>query len=124
MRPFRLTPARQTFVTWASVCFTREGWHCWPAAPEHRAYLRASHRHLFHVEVRITVTHHDREIEYHDLLDFCRGQFPGGDLGPQSCEALAARLRAAVMQQWPGRRCGVHVFEDGECGAIVEDAGV
>jgi hypothetical protein len=103
----------------AVVRFTREGWHHWPAAPEERKYLAASHRHLFYVEVEIEVRHNDREIEFHDLLAFCKAKFPTGDFGAASCEMLAQALSQTVQYQWPGRALTVSVFEDNEVGAKV-----
>lgn len=101
------------------VRFTAEGWHCWPQAPDRRAYLRQSHRHLFHVEARLQVLHNDREVEFHDLLDFCRENFPSGDLGSRSCEMLASGLLDKIKDRHAGRSVSVGVFEDGEVGAVV-----
>lgn len=104
----------------AVVRFTREGRHCWPKAPEHRAYLATSHRHLFSVEARVEVAHDERDIEYHDLLDFCREHFPGGDLSAQSCETMSRKLAQKITAQFPDRAVHVSVFEDGEVGACFE----
>jgi hypothetical protein len=101
------------------VRFTREGFHQWADAPPHRAYLAHRHRHLFFVEVMVEVRRDDREIEFHDLLDYCRSLFPGGDLGGASCEQVARALWEAITQRYPGRRVTVGVFEDGEVGARV-----
>ena len=101
------------------VRFTSEGWHHYPDAPMERAYLAYLHRHLFHVEASIEVLHDDREIEFHDFLDFCRAAFPTGRLGAQSCEMLARDLANKITLQWSDRRVIVSVFEDGEVGARV-----
>lgn len=101
------------------VRFTREGWHYWADAPSERAYLGFSHRHLFHVEVSVAVTGDNREIEFHDLLDFCKANFPEGDYGGQSCEMLARGLGEQITLQFPKRSVTVAVFEDGEVGARV-----
>jgi len=106
-------------VVEVSVRFTAEIWHCWPYAPEHRRYLVAMHRHLMHIEVAIQVGHENREIEFHDLLDFCHTQFPRGDVGSASCEMLASDLARALQSQYGPRRISVSVFEDGEVGARV-----
>jgi hypothetical protein len=106
-------------LTSAVIRFAVEGWHRWPDAPPHRAYLAETHRHLFHVEVRLEVFHDDREVEYHDLLDFCREAFPGGDMGTSSCEMMAHALLQKVEENYPGRTITVSVFEDGEVGAII-----
>ena len=99
------------------VKFTVPGFHCWPDAPDHRAYLRNEHRHLFHVKVTTSVKHDDREIEFHDLLDAAKELFDTGD-GTWSCERMASRLSAELAQQF-GRSFRVDVSEDGECGAAV-----
>jgi len=104
---------------YACVRFTCQGWHCWPDAPEKRKYLASSHRHLFHIEVQIEVSHAEREIEYHDLLDFCQEKFVGGDMGSWSCETMAQYLIKEVASQYPGRPLLVSVYEDGEVGAVV-----
>jgi hypothetical protein len=102
------------------VRFTAEGFHYWPGARPPRAYLGQRHRHLFHVEVSVSVGGHDREIELHDLLEYSRIMWPEfRELGPKSCEMLAADLAANVCARWPGREVRVSVFEDGEVGAEV-----
>lgn len=103
------------------VRFQSAGIHHWPGATGERAYLATPHRHQFHVEVAVPVTHDDREVEFHDLLEFCRSAFPTGDLGAMSCEMLARQLGDAVMQRYL-RPVTVTVSEDGECGSVVEMA--
>lgn len=105
------------------VRFTATGYHNWPAAPEHRKYLRDEHRHLFHVEVRTHVRHDDRELEFHDLTDEARGLFArlgsgNGLLDAMSCEA-AARAIATELAERHKRAFTVLVSEDGEAGASV-----
>lgn len=101
-----------------SVRFQVEGWHRWPDAPPHRGYLAQSHRHMFHVEATLPVGHDDREVEFHDFLDFCRIHFEGGDRGAQSCEVMARDLLASICGHY-ARSASVKVFEDGEVGATV-----
>lgn len=101
------------------VRFTFEGFHAWPEAPERRSYLRDRHRHLFHAEVALA-TGADREVEFHDLLDFCRSCVPGPELGSRSCEAIAQGFIGHLTRQWPGRYVRAAVFEDGEAGAVVD----
>lgn len=102
-------------TAWVTSQF--EGWHAWPDATEYRAYLASSHRHLFKVLVEIEVLHDDREIEFHDLLDFVRSILPGPDLGARSCEMMAKSIGQAILFQYPGRDLVVSVSEDGEVGA-------
>lgn len=111
----------EIFVRWQ-----QEGWHNWPEAPEHRYYLRASHRHIFYYEVRVGVRRdeYDRGIEFHDLLDYCKGQTKGTQLGANSCEMLAEAMGHSVQQWLLGQDLGlrivqVTVSEDNECGATV-----
>lgn len=102
---------------------TFEGWHRWPTAPPHRSYLRASHRHLFHVEARVHVLHDDRQVECHDLrelvLEALEVASRGGDFGTMSCEQIASYVADHLHERLapPGWR--VAVYEDGEVGAIV-----
>lgn len=101
------------------VRFTVEGFHQWKNAPFNRDYLRNKHRHLFYIEVKVSVLHDDREIEFHDLLDFCKVTFGEGDFGGHSCETLAKALINDLIAKYPGREIAVSVFEDGEVGAEV-----
>lgn len=103
----------------AVVRFSVPGFHCWPGASGERSYLADRHRHLFLVEVELQVFHEEREVEFHDLLDFCKNVFPGGEMGAKSCETMATELYKEVAGQYPDRRLVVSVFEDGEVGAKV-----
>lgn len=105
-------------MTQIFVRFQVEGWHKWPDATQGRAYLSSKHRHLFHIKASCAVTHDNREIEFHDLMDFCKAEFGQGDFGAMSCETLAKRLATACCEQFH-RRFTVTVSEDGECGATV-----
>lgn len=114
-----------TVTRWATVRFRVPGFHCWPDAPEARAYLRDRHRHLFHFEVDVELNHDERDIEFHDLLDDCKGFVgTGGDYGNWSCETMAARLGGYLLNapKYAGRELAVHVFEDGEVGATLRFA--
>src|SRR6516162_3307484 len=89
------------------VRLTVPGFHAWPDAPHHRAYLRFSHRHMFHIEVRCEVTHDDREIEYHDLMDLTRGFVAESaettetcSFGSMSCEQIARRLGIKLSEKY------------------------
>ncbi len=101
-----------------------EGWHNWPGAPAHRAYLAHRHRHLFHVTARCLAEHDEREIEFHDLQDRVRGLLrvmgsSEGQFGGMSCEAIARQVAEALARGY-GRPFSVEVNEDGECGATVQ----
>lgn len=106
------------------VKFSVEGFHYWKDAPEHRKYLSNNHRHLFYVDIRTEVTHDDREIEFHDLMDFAKKNFTGGQMGGKSCEMMATELGNKLVEEYK-RPFLVEVSEDGECGAsiIIEHKG-
>ena len=111
-------------ITRAVIRFEVEGFHKWPDAPYSRAYLNQPHRHVFKVEARIQLRHNEREIEFHDFLDYCKGNFPHGDLGSMSCETLAEDLLNKITLTYPNRSVRVSVFEDGENGAICEGGSI
>lgn len=67
------------------------GWHYWPNAPEPRDYLRASHRHEFHIRPEVRVSHDDRDIEFHDLRDIIT-EWWVPEQGTNSCETIARNL--------------------------------
>jgi hypothetical protein len=102
-----------------TVRFAVVGFHYWPGAPKHRAYLSTPHRHLFGVTVRLEVFADDREVEFHDLQQWTREAFGEGDFGGNSCEALARALLEKICDRYPGRYAAVSVDEDGECEATV-----
>lgn len=116
--------ARSVDTTEAWCRWTFEGWHRWLDATPARRYLSHPHRHIFHAEARITVEHHDREVEFHDLLDECKvalnsGHLPKYDAVSLSCEMMALQVVAALQAKWPNRPVTVTVSEDNENGATV-----
>jgi hypothetical protein len=108
-----------------------EGTHRWPGAPDGERYLRQPHRHLFTAEVRVQVSHGDREIEINAftrwmntevLPDLATPAAPGEapDFGSQSCEQLAERIAVAIRDEYgPGRWIECEVLEDGILGGGV-----
>jgi hypothetical protein len=99
--------------------------HCWPNAPEHRAYLRNPHRHLFNIEAECEVTNDWREVEFHNLQESVRQRFcllrDTGGLKELSCEGMARHLGAALADLYR-RRFTVSVWEDWECcGTVVTE---
>lgn len=87
--------------------------HRWQEAPKEVSYLREFHRHVFHVALRMGVSHGDREIEFHTLkaklIRFCRHY--DGYRFDLSCEHIAAEILYAFNAD-----C-VSVSEDKENGA-------
>lgn len=100
-------------VVWVTDQF--EGFHRWVIAPNGAAFLRAWHRHLFHVKMGVRVTGLDREVEFFMLkkllaekLDKYRSQ-----QFEASCEMIATDLLEHFDAEF------VEVSEDGENGAVV-----
>jgi hypothetical protein len=103
--------------------FQFDGIHHWPDAPDPVKFLRNPHRHVFHVEGEISVSHEERETEFITLANsmklyligtFPQANFPGVlDLGSSSCEKIARML----VDMFELSRC--FVSEDGENGATV-----
>ncbi len=98
--------------------FAFEARHCWPDAPAEVAFLRATHRHMFHVRAEAPVTHANRDIEFillkRALVAVVQAQLATEDTGDWSCEHWAEYL----LVQEP-RLAAVEVSEDGENGARV-----
>ena len=75
------------------------GCHNWPGAPERYAYLRNTHRHVFHVRCWFYVDHSDRQIEINDMQQIIeyeftkkwslKGEGKGFQFGAMSCEDIA-----------------------------------
>jgi len=114
----------QTYVV---ATFRFAGIHRWASQPDSapRRYLAAAHRHLFHAEVAVEVSHDDRDVEILALreaaLDAIRRTFPTlptgeFNLGESSCESLC-KVIASSVTAFVKRPALVKVFEDGENGA-------
>lgn len=107
------------------VTFKRKGYHKYPAAGTNPkladvSYLANEHRHLFGFKVSIEVKHDDREIEFHQFLNWIEGLYDEGilQLDYKSCEMMAEDLFRSIVAVYPGRAIEIEVNEDGECGAV------
>lgn len=123
MTPPSFTPSAR-IATFIRVTTSFIGVHCWPNAPSHRAYLAVPHRHKFGVSVEVAVAGHDREIEFHDLLDDVNAALPtssvrriddSNEFLNMSCEHHAQRILDILAARYPDRELTVVVDEDGEC---------
>lgn len=112
------------------VTFQRKGIHLYPQAASESSlqdvsYLGYPHRHLFKFKVTIEVFHDDREIEFHQFLNWLESLYDEGvlELNHRSCEMIAQELLNKVLEQYVDNRrtrsVEVEVSEDGECGSIV-----
>lgn len=118
--------------------------HCWPKAPPMVQFLQYPHRHIFHVELVLNVSHGDRQVEFFMMkqqLDslialelfatsspFLYTQaMPYKDVGlpvlSGACEDMAEHLANALMTEFPHCNtfnvASVSIFEDGENGGRV-----
>jgi len=102
-----------------------EGFHFYPGAGKidpRIKFLEAEHRHMFHVSVKISVTHDDRELEFflvkwalEDFISFSNNAH-------MSCEMIAEKIieEHLIPSYGADRYYEVVVSEDGESDGIVE----
>ena len=104
------------------VTFQRAGYHRYPNAPEDVGYLSSVHRHLFKCRVSISVNHNDREIEFHQFLNWLESLYNTSTISfdYKSCEMIAEDLYQHINKKYPNRRVIVEISEDGEVGATIE----
>jgi hypothetical protein len=102
-----------------------EGFHFYPGASKidpRIAFLEVEHRHIFQVEVKISVTHLDRELEFFlvkwALQDFVRD----GKMNHKSCEMIATDIlnNHLIPSYGADRYYEITISEDGENDGIVE----
>lgn len=112
---------------WIWVTFSKVGLHHYPAANNDPtlkdvAYLGSPHRHKFGFKVQIQIFHNDRELEFHQFLNFCESIFGHDiiDINHKSVEMLADDLYAQIVVNYPGRDVIINVDEDGENGCCIE----
>lgn len=114
-------PHRRIWVT-----FQRAGIHLYPAAATDPqladvSYLGHPHRHLFKFRVSIEVFHDDRELEFHQALNWLESLYDQGtlELNHRSCEMIAEELAEKIQARYPNRALTIEVSEDGECGCTI-----
>lgn len=107
------------------VTFQKKGMHRYPRASNDNeladvSYLGYAHRHLFKFKVSIEVFHDDRELEFHQFLNWLESLYEDKtlELDYKSCEMIAEDLYAQIVAKYnsPKRKCIIEVSEDGECG--------
>jgi hypothetical protein len=114
-------PRTETFI---KVRTEFEGFHRYPNAGSidpRIGFLENEHRHMFKVEVKISVTHDDRELEFF-LVKWALQEFiKAGDQDHKSCEMIATDiLNNHLLPKYGERYYEVVVSEDGESDGIVE----
>lgn len=111
------------------VQYRFRGLHFWAKAPEPVAFLRAYHRHEFHVKVTAaTGLNNEREVEFFilqkHLKEAIENLSPDKDrqgallLKEMSCEAMAVSIGVGLIADGY-QIISVEVAEDGENGAVV-----
>lgn len=116
-----IRPSTQTFI---KVRTEFEGFHYYPNAGSidpRIKFLENEHRHMFKVDVKISVTHLDRELEFF-LVKWALNEFiQSGDQNHKSCEMIATDiLNNHLLPKYGERYYEVVVSEDGESDGIVE----
>jgi len=99
--------------------------HYWKDAPLEVDFLRAPHRHIFHVEVKLPVTHNDRDLEFFVIKRFLDGTIvklhPSFELKDKSCVMIAEGILKAIQDKFGFKKdVSVSVSEDNENGSVVE----
>lgn len=108
------------------VTFQRKGLHRYPQAANEVeladvSYLGNEHRHLFKFKVSIEVNHSDRDIEFHQFLNWVESLYAETlSLDYKSCEMIADELSLAIGDKYKNRKLVIEVSEDGECGCTAE----
>jgi hypothetical protein len=101
-----------------------EGYHFYPNAGDIDSrikFLENEHRHIFKVEVKISVNHLDRELEFF-LIKWALNDFiKSGNQNHKSCEMIAKDiLENHLLPSYGDRYYEVVVSEDGESDGIIE----
>lgn len=114
-------PNKMTFIR---VRTEFEGYHYYPNAGSidpRIKFLENEHRHMFKVEVKISVNHLDRELEFF-LVKWALNEFiQSGNQNHKSCEMIATDiLENHLLPKYGERYYEIVVSEDGESDGIIE----
>jgi hypothetical protein len=115
-----IRPRTETYI---KVRTEFEGYHRYPAAGQidsRIAFLENIHRHIFKVEVKISVSHLDRELEFFLVKWALQDFIQGGEMNHKSCEMIATDiLEQHLIPRYGQRFYEIVVSEDGESDGIV-----
>lgn len=108
------------------VKFQKEGIHLYPAAATDPrladvSFLGFPHRHIFHFQVGLEVTHTDRDVEFILFKRDLEAQYSNGtlQLNHKSCEMIGEDLAGYIRGTYPDREIMITVSEDNENGATM-----
>ena len=116
---------RPSTMTFIKVRTEFEGFHYYPNAGSidpRIKFLENEHRHMFKVEVKISVTHLDRELEFF-LVKWALQEFiKDGKMNHKSCEMIATDIleKHLIPAYGSDRYYEIVVSEDGESDGIIE----
>jgi hypothetical protein len=117
-----IRPSTMTFI---KIRTEFEGFHFYPNAGSidpRIQFLENEHRHMFKVEVKISVTHLDRELEFF-LVKWALQEFiKDGKMNHKSCEMIATDIleKHLIPVYGSDRYYEIVVSEDGESDGIIE----
>lgn len=107
------------------VTTRKEGIHRYPEAAtnpelEDVSFLAHPHRHIFHIRLRLSVDHNNRDIEFIQLKRWLESQLTSDNFDFKSCEMLAEDIIRMTNKEYPKTQyIEVGVSEDGENGAVL-----
>lgn len=102
-----------------------EGYHYYPNAgsidPKIK-FLENEHRHMFKIEVKISVFHSDRELEFFLVKWALESFIKLGRVNHKSCEMIAEEIlnNHLIPMYGDNRYYEITVSEDGESDGVVE----
>ena len=101
-----------------------EAIHSWDKCPHKDvSFLKWPHRHIFHVVLKLIVTHDDRDLEFikikRILEDHLIYKYHRYDLGSKSCEMLAEEIGDYFNRLIENKVAFVSVSEDEENSAEI-----
>jgi len=114
--------------TYIKVRTDFEGFHYYPNAgsiDKRIKFLENEHRHIFKVEVKISVTHLDRELEFFLVKWALMDYLTENQMNHKSCEMIATDIleKHLIPKYGSNRYYEIVVSEDGESDGIVEFLG-
>jgi hypothetical protein len=117
-----IRPSTMTFI---KVRTEFEGFHYYPNAGSidpRIQFLENEHRHMFKVEVKISVTHLDRELEFFLVKWALQDFIKDGKMNHKSCEMIATDIleKHLIPTYGSDRYYEIVVSEDGESDGIIE----
>jgi len=115
-------PATNTYI---KVRTEFEGYHYYPNAgtiDPRIKFLENEHRHMFKVEVKISVTHLDRELEFFLVKWALQSHIKDSKMNHMSCEMIATDIleNHLIPNYGSDRYYEIVVSEDGESDGIIE----